>query len=411
MARFRRNDIMSLVEAHPRYDLAESVGPDLRLGALLDLSGREGLDEIALGYGTAEGDKTLRQIIADHHAVDHQAVGADDVVITVGGMHALFLAAFILCRDKDDEVVTTTPLFPMALSAFDAVDATVRTATLSFARGYRPDLADITGLLSPRTRLVCLASPQNPSGVALPVETIRAVLAAMGKVCPDAYLLLDETYREAAYGDDPVAASAVGLGSKVVSIASLSKCHGAAGLRLGWAVTRDPWLREQLVLGKFATVLSCSAIDEALALRVLQQSGRIIGERRKHLAAGLAKTAAWAEANAALVDWVRPDAGALCCVRLKPSVFDDAAVAPLLRRARRRWRPGRERQLVRRRSQGVPPRLRPALDGGSRCGAQGLVGGDAAERRARRREAVPFALHPSWNPLPFTGEGRVRGIR
>jgi aspartate/methionine/tyrosine aminotransferase len=322
MARFRRNDIISLVEASPRYDLAESVGPDLRLGALLDLAGREGLDALPLAYGTAEGGKALRQAIAERHGV-----AAGEVVVTVGGMQALFLAAFILCRDKSDEVVTSSPLFPMARSTLDAVGATVRTAALGFERGYQPDLAETTRLLSPRTRLVSLASPQNPSGVALRPDWLRGLLAAMAEICPEAYLLVDETYREAAYGDDPVAPSIAGLGPRVIATASLSKCHGAPGLRVGWAVTRDGALREQLVLGKFATVISCSAIDEALALRVLQQSGPILDERRRHLAQGLARTAAWVEENAERVEWVRPDAGALCCVRLKPAAFDDAAVA------------------------------------------------------------------------------------
>jgi aspartate/methionine/tyrosine aminotransferase len=322
MARFPRNDIMSLTAASPRYDLGESIGPDLRLGDLLDIAGQPSLGEIALAYGTAEGDKRLRQAIAERHGV-----GADDVVVTVGGMHALFLIAFILCGDTGDEAVTTAPVFPLARTALESVGATVRTARLSFDQGYRPDLAEIGRLLSPRTKLVSLASPQNPSGVALSAATVRGVLAAMAEKCPDAYLLLDETYRDAAYGDDPVASSAVGLGTKVISTASLSKCHGAPGLRLGWAITRDPALREQLVVGKFSTVISCSAVDEALALRVLQQSRRIIDERRRRLALGLAKTAAWVRENEAVVDWLRPDAGAICCVRLKPSVFDDGAVA------------------------------------------------------------------------------------
>src|SRR5262249_49447744 len=140
------------------------------------------------------------------------------------------------------------------------------------------------------------------------------------------HLLLDETYREAVYGDAPVAASAVGLSPKVISCASLSKCHGTPGLRLGWAITGDRALREQLVVGKFSTVISCSPVDEALALHVLAQRDRIIGERRSHLAEGLARTAAFVQANARLVDWVRPDAGALCCLRLKPAMFDDMAV-------------------------------------------------------------------------------------
>jgi aspartate/methionine/tyrosine aminotransferase len=320
MARFRSNDIMSLMGGAPRFDLAESLGPDLRLGELLDGSMKADLADVALAYGTAAGDGRLRECIAASHAV-----GADDVVVTMGGMHALFLTAFILCG-PGDEAVAVSPLFPPARNVLEAVGAKVRTLRLSFDRGYRLDAADLRPLLSERTRLVSLASPQNPSGVALAPQTIRDVVAVMNERCPQAHLLVDETYREAVHGDDPVAASAVGLGPKIISCASLSKCHGAPGLRLGWAITRDAELREQLVLGKFNTVICCSPVDEALALTVLAQRDRIIGDRRRHLAEGLRKAADWARRNAGLVDWVRPNAGALCCVRLNPSVFDDAAV-------------------------------------------------------------------------------------
>src|SRR5436309_10179478 len=99
MAQFPASDIMSLIGAAPRYDLAESVGPDLRLADLLDASGQASLGEMPLCYGTAERDPRLRKMIADLHAVS-----PDDVVVTVGGMHALFLTAFILC-DRGDEAV------------------------------------------------------------------------------------------------------------------------------------------------------------------------------------------------------------------------------------------------------------------------------------------------------------------
>ena len=91
-------------------------------------------------------------------------------------------------------------------------------------------------------------------------------------------------------------------------------------------IVRDAELRHQLLLGKFNTVICNSQIDEALALRVLRQQERIVGERRAHLAEGLARTEAWVAKHAESVAWQRPDAGALCCLRLKPSAFDDAAV-------------------------------------------------------------------------------------
>jgi aspartate/methionine/tyrosine aminotransferase len=320
IARFPANDIISLVGEAPRYDLGESVGPDIRLADLLDASGEASLDEMPLGYGTAAGDPRLRRAIADVHGVN-----PDDVVVTVGAIHALFLIAFILC-DRGDEAVTTSPLFPPARTALDVVGAKVGALPLSFDRGYQLDPADLRVYLSPSTKLVSLASPQNPSGVAISPKTLEAVLTLMRERCPGAYLLVDETYREAAYGDDPVAPSAATLSSRVISVASLSKCHGAPGLRLGWAITRDPALREQLVLGKFNTVISCSPVCEALALQVFEQRDRLIAERRRMLAEGLAKTAAWVQENSKFVEWVQPGAGALCCVRLKPSAFDDGAV-------------------------------------------------------------------------------------
>jgi aspartate/methionine/tyrosine aminotransferase len=316
MAKFPRNEIISLVGEAPRFDLAESVGPNLHLGELL----HDGLGKLALGYGSAAGGEALRHAIAQAHGVQ-----ADDVVVTVGGMHALFLLAFTLCN-PGDEAVVAGPVFPLARNALLAVGATTHTLPFSFERGYQPDLAELRRLLSPRTRLVSLASPQNPSGVAIAAQTLREIVAMMQAHAPQAWLVLDETYREAAYGHEPAAPSAVHLGDKVVAVASLSKCHGAAGLRIGWAITRDATLREQLITAKFSTVISCSTLDEAMALEVLAQGERIVGERQQLLGENRAITAEWVQRHASHVEWVPPDAGALCCVRLNPQAFDDAAV-------------------------------------------------------------------------------------
>lgn len=314
MRRFPPNDIMSLVGPNPRYELAESVGPDLRLHDLLDDT------DLPLSYGSAAGDPRLRTVIARSHGVD-----PDDVVLTSGGMHALFLLAFLLC-EQGDQAVTTAPLFPIARGSLDAVGADVRVVPLSFDGGYQLDLDALAGQLTAATKLVSLATPQNPSGVALSPRTLEAVVALVKETSPDAYILIDETYREATYGDALVAPSAVTLDPRVVSVASLSKCHGAPGLRVGWAISRDRTLVEQLIHAKFGTVLTGSPVTEALALRVFEKYDQIMAERRVVLADGLAATEAWVADNADLVDWVRPDAGAICCVRLKPAVFDAEGV-------------------------------------------------------------------------------------
>ena len=82
--------------------------------------------DIALGYGSAAGDPLLRAAIAERHGV-----APDDVVVTVGGVHALFLLAFTLC-DRGDEAVTTTPVFALARSALQAVGARVQALCARF---------------------------------------------------------------------------------------------------------------------------------------------------------------------------------------------------------------------------------------------------------------------------------------
>src|SRR5690242_8648938 len=121
MTRFPASEMMALVDAAPRFDLGESVGPDCRLADLLGSA-----DDLPLSYGTAAGDPRLRKAIADAHGVS-----PDDVVLTVGGIHALFLLAFILCG-SGDEAVITAPVFPLARNALDLTGATVRTLPLAF---------------------------------------------------------------------------------------------------------------------------------------------------------------------------------------------------------------------------------------------------------------------------------------
>lgn len=316
MKRFPDNEIIKLIGETPRYDLGSSTGPNLFVNDLAPGA----LGEVELGYRSAAGSPELRAHIATVHGVS-----TDDVVVTAGGMHALFLIAFILC-ERGDEAIITTPVFPPARAALDGIGASVREVAVSFDRGYQLDVNALATLLSAQTKLVSLASPQNPSGVEIPITVLSDVVTLMRERSPQAYLLIDDTYREAAHGDKPVAPSALALDPRVVTVASLSKCHGAPGLRLGWAITRDPALRDQLILGKFNTIVSSPAIEEQLGIRVFEQRERIIAERRRLLAAGVARTEQFVNENAEFVEWVQPDASAICCVRLKREIFDESAV-------------------------------------------------------------------------------------
>jgi DNA-binding transcriptional MocR family regulator len=83
---------------------------------------------------------------------------------------------------------------------------------------------------------------------------------------------------------------------------------------------------EQLVLGKMNTFISCSVVDERLALEVLRRSQAILLDRQALLRDALAKVEQWVKAESEYIQWIRPYGGALCCVRLRPDRFDEPSV-------------------------------------------------------------------------------------
>ena len=325
MVTFAPSPMTDLVDVPVRYDLAESTVPALRVG---DLADPGTLADLPLGYATSQGDARLRAMIAAEAGVH-----ADQVLLTAGAIDAMFLLAQDRCR-PGDRVLLTSPCFPPARSVPESLGAQLDVVALRFDDGYRLDLDAVTAALTARTRLVSVASPQNPSGVRLTGADLRGLLAAVGRHAPDAVVLVDETYREATYGDEPVPASAAPLSPRVVTCASLSKAHGAPGLRLGWLTSTDPALYERLRIAKFATTIACSAADEFLAGQLLSRRAEILAPRATRLARALGELEDWARDRP--VELVRPDGGALCCLRLPlASVPDDAVAAFYARLAAR----------------------------------------------------------------------------
>ena len=319
MGRFPKNEIISLLEVNRRYNLAESTSYDLDLGEVMAMVAADDLKTLRLGYGSPEGLPRLRELVASSCGVSPEAV-----LTTQGTALGLFLLAFELCGDGRDAVLAL-PSFPPSRDALVACGARVVEVACRFDEGYRLDLARCIDALTPETRLVSLASPQNPSGVATPVAVVVELLEAMTTRCPDAYLFIDETYRAAVYGDAAAPPSVAALDRRVVTGSSVSKAHGAPGLRVGWLTIQDPDLYERLKTAKLNTVISGSVVDEALAAAVLEHEQQLLAHRRSLLARGLSVLGEWHEGERHRLDWVRPDGGALCCMRLRADVFDHTA--------------------------------------------------------------------------------------
>ena len=242
------------------------------------------------------------------------------------------MAVFSIC-DHGEEVVTVTPGFPATFDIIQSLGAVKKAVALGFDDGYRLDVERLASLLDAHTKLVLLISPHNPSGVITPPDVLTSVLETMRARSPDAYLLMDETFRQAAYGENPSEPSAARLSDRVLTVSSLSKAHGAPGLRLGWITCSDAELLAHLKVAKGKTAISGSILDERLGAHILANAGEILRERNARLGTALAVVDDWITRNADSLEWVRPDAGGLCCVRLARSAFDDARVEAFYRHA------------------------------------------------------------------------------
>lgn len=319
--RFPYNEIISLLDVNRPFNLAESTSQDLTVGEVLDMAGLEHIRDLKLGYGKSAGAEALREAIAEACNVP-----AGQIVTTQGTALGLFLLAFEVCR-PGDEAVLVTPCFPPSRDCLLGAGVDVREVRLSFENGYRLDLDQIEAVLSSNTRLVSLASPQNPSGVQTSLADIERLLALMEKRSPQAILFIDETYREATYGEHAAIGSFAALDPRIVTGASVSKALGAPGLRTGWLTVADAGLRARLTVAKMNTVISGSVLDEALAAALLRNRDAVLASRRCLLAGAIEELAAWCERERERVEWVRPDAGALCCVRLRHDAFDASAVS------------------------------------------------------------------------------------
>ena len=319
IGRFPTEPLPAVFTGSRTYDLSESTTADLRLGDLIDLIGEESVRDFDLGYGdTIQGSLTFRQEISQRCGVT-----ADEVITSQGASLALYLVAAELAP-AESQAIITAPYYQQAYNTLKANGWDVSVVQNSFEQNYRLNVHGILELLTEQTRLVSIASPQNPSGVSVPVAEIKKLIRAMGEKSPDAYLLVDETYREAAFDRAKILPSVAALSPRVLTCSSISKAYGAPGLRAGWLTVTDPDLRKRFIVAKQNIVICDSSLTEKLATAVLSHSPTILKQQREHLAPALELVTAWQAAESEYLDWVAPDAGALCCMRLNKTRYEEA---------------------------------------------------------------------------------------
>ncbi len=286
-----------------RYNLAESSVRDRSLKDLgIELKGLD-LPYAQDHFGLPE----LRELIASQSGPN---VERDHIMITAGASAALFIMAITLL-EKDDHVVITRPNYCTNIETPEAIGCDVSFVELEYDRRFRFDPDYLKAVVTPRTKYVSLTCPNNPDGSMLTLEELKAVVRITEeKRCR---LLVDETYREMAHENLlPVAAT---LGSHVVSISSMSKTYGVPGIRIGWIHCQDRELMESFLCAKEQMSIHGSILDETVAYETLLQKEVWLAEVLPEILEGKEIVRKWISEDPHL-DWVEPDGGSTCFVRI-----------------------------------------------------------------------------------------------
>jgi aspartate/methionine/tyrosine aminotransferase len=184
-------------------------------------------------YTPACGREHLRAAIAAaHSARSGQPVDAGNVIFLAGAQNALFVTSLCVAA-PGDEVIALEPLYPSYPATLEVSGARMVRVPAPAARGFRIDLEALEAAITPCTRALFFATPNNPSGVILS----EADLAVIGSLARrhSLWVVADEVYAGLAPGGR-VPSLAAELPEQVVTISSLSKSHSMPGWRAGWLV-------------------------------------------------------------------------------------------------------------------------------------------------------------------------------
>jgi aspartate/methionine/tyrosine aminotransferase len=186
-------------------------------------------------YADIVGYPDLRAAVAaQHQRQSGQAVTAANVAIMAGCQPGLFAASMCLLSPGDDVVV----LDPMYLT----YEATIRASGAGLTRvsqkpenHFHLDPADLEKAITPKTKALFFATPSNPTGAMMSLETAKAV--AEIAIRHDLWVVADEVYAALTFGNRHVSIAGLpGMAERTVTVSSLSKSHAMTGWRIGWMV-------------------------------------------------------------------------------------------------------------------------------------------------------------------------------
>ena len=205
--------------------------PDVAVAPHILEAGAAGWNADETNYTPNGGIPALRAAIVQKLASQNAiTVDVEQVWVTNGGMHALYLA-MTLALGPGDEVLLPDPGYSTFAMNARMISAVPVPYTLRSSGAFLPDLDELEQLVTGRTRMIIINSPSNPLGAIFPKSVIEELLAFAKK--HDLWILSDEVYECFTYGAPHTSVASLDTDDRVFSVFSLSKTYALTGARVG----------------------------------------------------------------------------------------------------------------------------------------------------------------------------------
>lgn len=252
----------------------------------------------------------LRQRVLDQAGL---ALPPDSVLITAGAAEANYLL-FRQLVQAGDEIITEAPGWPQAGVMAKAIGARLVEVARDEARGWWLDPDAVARAITPRTRMIFLTNPNNPTGRLMPEADLRALATLADR--HGIWLVVDEVYAGLEWAG-PRPSSIAGMTRFGITTGSVSKALGLQGLRTGWMICQSPQvIRDAMILRENASEIMNTLGENIseIALRPARLAAAL-GRARAEGAETLDRLEAFVAGEPRL-DWHRPEAGLIGLARV-----------------------------------------------------------------------------------------------
>jgi aspartate/methionine/tyrosine aminotransferase len=315
-----------------RYDLSESGVVPLRLDELMAMGGgRSEILRTSLGYPLSEGSEELRSRIA----LWYPRAQASNVTVVNGGSEANHLALWTLL-EPGARLAFMVPNYMqgwgLGRQYGDGTDV-FRLKPMGSAgrRRWGLDLESLEKAVGPKTRVIMVCHPNNPTGAVLNEEEIGCVVRLARR--HGAWIVADEIYRGAEVPGQEATPSFWGRYERVVVTSGLSKAFALPGLRVGWLVAPPRFIQEVWKRHDYTT-LTPGMLSDRLATRVMEPTvrERVLRRTRGIIGRNLPGLEEWLARHDDILDYVPPQAGAIAFVRYRLRISSQALVERIRQR-------------------------------------------------------------------------------